>query len=151
MAPRVAPLGWHLVFQFEGSELAERAPRLAKLACDVVIDHIGRFVAPIALENENVRALFDLVDGGRCWVKLSAPYQLSKTGAPDYSDYLSQGCAFVKAAPERMVWGTNWPHPRVDQKPDEADLLDVLLDWTDGDEKTIHAILVENPATLYGF
>jgi D-galactarolactone isomerase len=97
------------------------------------------------------KALLGLLDTGHCWVKLSAPYQLSKTGAPDYEDYRPQGRALVKAAPERMLWGTNWPHPRVEEKPDEADLLDVLLDWTENDARTLRAILVDNPAALYGF
>lgn len=151
MAARIAPFGWHIQYRSWPEELLDLEARFRKLPVPVCFDHMGNFTPDKGIGHPGFRALLGLLDTGRCWVKLSAPYQLSQTGAPDYSDFLSQGCALAKAAPERMVWGTNWPHPRVDEKPDEADLLDVLLDWTDGDEKAIHAILVDNPATLYGF
>jgi D-galactarolactone isomerase len=83
-------------------------------------------------------------------VKLSAPYQLSRSGPPDYEDFNEQARALVAAAPERMLWGTNWPHPKVDWHPDEAYLLDVLQQWCP-DVDTVNAILVDNPAQLYGF
>ncbi len=151
MAPRVALLGWHLQFQFEGSELATHAPQLAQLPCDVVIDHIGRFVAPITLENENVRALFKLVDSGRCWIKLSAPYHGSRLGPPHYADIGAIARALVKHAPERMVWASNWPHPSLKRDfPDEAALLDLLAEWAP-DAATRETILVTNPARLYRF
>ena len=95
-------------------------------------------------------ALLRLVDMGRCWVKLSAPYQLSRSGPPAYEDYRAQARALVAAAPERMVWGTNWPHPKVEDKPDNTDLLDILWDWTE-DDATRQLILVDNPRDLYGF
>jgi len=151
MAVRVAPHGWHLQFQFEGSEMAAHAPRLAKLPCDFVIDHIGRYTAPITLENENVRALFRLVDRGRCWVKLSAPYHGSRAGPPHYADIGAIAMALVKQAPERMVWASNWPHPSLKKDfPDESVLLDLLAEWAP-DAATRVKILVANPARLYGF
>jgi D-galactarolactone isomerase len=96
------------------------------------------------------QALFRLLDRGRCWVKLSAPYQLSRMPAPGFTDYALQVSALVKAAPHRLVWGTNWPHPLVATKPDEADLLDSLGEWIP-EESVRRMILVENPAQLYGF
>ena len=91
-----------------------------------------------------------MLDSGRVWLKLSGPMRCTEENLP-YPSVTPLARLFVNHAPERMVWGTNWPHPRVDDKPDEADLLDVLLDWTGGDAKTIHKILIDNPATLYGF
>ena len=152
MAARIAPFGWHIQYRCWPDELLDLAPRFRRLRVPVCLDHMGN-IAPAAggADHSAFKALLGLLDTGNCWVKLSAPYQLSKTGAPDYADYRPQGRALVKAAPERMVWGTNWPHPRVADKPDEADLLDVLLDWTENDARTLHAILVDNPARLYGF
>jgi len=91
-----------------------------------------------------------LIDRGRTWVKLAAPYDATKIGPPTYADSSALARAYVKAAPERLVWGTNWPHPGEDPKPDDALLFDLLLDWAP-DEKVRHRILVENPAALYDF
>ena len=150
VAARIAPLGWHIQYRSTEQDLPELADRLAALPVDVVIDHIGSIPPECGTDHPAFTALLWLVDGGRCWVKLSAAYQLSQVGAPDYSDYRDFGRALVAAAPERKVWGTNWPHPKVDFMPDDTDLLETLLDWTD-DEKTRRRVLVENPATLYGF
>ena len=152
MAARIAPFGWHIQYRCWPDELLDLEARFRRLPVPVCFDHMGN-ISPDAggAGHPAFKALLGLLDTGNCWVKLSAPYQLSRSGGPDYADYRPQGLAFVKAAPERMVWGTNWPHPRVSDKPDEADLLDVLLDWTGGDAKTIRAILVDNPARLYGF
>ncbi len=151
MAARVAPLGWHLQFQFEGSEFTARESELARLPCDIVIDHIGRFVAPIALDDPNVRTLFRLVESGRCWVKLSAPYHGSRTGPPHYADIGAVARALVGLAPERMLWASNWPHPSLARDfPDERALLDLLGEWAP-DAPTREKILVTNPARLYRF
>ena len=151
MAARVAPLGWHLQFQFEGSEFIARESELARLPCDIVIDHIGRYHAPISLDDAHVRALFRLVEGGRCWVKLSAPYHGSRAGPPHYDDIGKIARALVELAPERMVWASNWPHPSLQRDfPDDAALLDLLGEWAP-DAATREKILVTNPARLYRF
>lgn len=150
MAARVAPFGWHIQYRSTEKDLPDLEQRLRRLSVPVCIDHIGSIPPETGIDHPAFKALLRLVDAGRCWVKLSAPYQLSRSGAPDYADYRPQARALVAAAPERMVWGTNWPHPRVSEKPDEADLLNVLADWTD-DDATRNAILVNNPAELYGF
>ncbi len=152
MAARIAPFGWHIQYRSWPDEQLELDARFRRLPVPVVFDHMANISPEIGgAEHPAFKALLRLLETGRVWVKLSAPYQLSKTGGPDYADYRPQARALVKAAPGRMVWGTNWPHPRVGEKPDEADLLDLLLDWTDGDAATIRAILTDNPATLYGF
>lgn len=151
MAARVAAFGWHVQLQSEGHEFAARAPLLARLPCDVVIDHIGRFRGPVAADDANWAALRRLVDGGRCWVKLSAPYHGSQSGPPRYQDLGALACELVRAAPERMLWASNWPHPSLrDNFPDDAQLLDLLAEWAP-DEATRQRILVDNPARLYGF
>ena len=151
MAARVAPFGWHLQFQFEGRDFATHAPRLARLPCDIVIDHIGRYATPIDLNDANVRAMLDLVGDGRCWVKLSAPYHGSRAGPPHYEDVSALATTLIKLAPERMLWASNWPHPSLKKDfPDEAALLDLLAEWAP-DAATREKILVHNPARLYGF
>lgn len=151
MAARVAPQGWHVQIQLDGRELAGREALLKKLPCDIVIDHIGRFMQPVAADDAGWLALRRLVDGGRCWIKLSAPYHGSKTGAPCYDDAGELARQLIRAAPERMLYATNWPHPSLKSGfPDDAALLDLLNDWA-GSEAVRRQILVDNPARLYGF
>ena len=107
---------------------------------------------PVSAESHEFRSLLNLLDTGRCWVKLSAPYETSKTGAPQYEDVSRLARALVKKAPERMLWASNWPHPSVpkEQRPSDEDLLELVLEWA-ADETTRRRILVDNPAELYGF
>lgn len=152
MAARIAAVGWHIQFQMDGRYLEEREGLLKRLPGALVIEHIGKFLEPVPADHPGFRALLRLLDGGRCWVKLSGAYMMSKSGPPLYSDIGALAKALVKHAPERLVWASNWPHPmsRGGALPDDADLLDVLLDWAP-EEKTRNRILSSNPAALYGF
>jgi D-galactarolactone isomerase len=149
---RVHPFGWHANIQLDGRELPKYEAQIRRLPGRFVIDHTGKFLEPVAADSREFRSLLNLVDTGRCWVKLSAPYETSKTGAPKYDDVSKLARALVKHAPERMLWASNWPHPsaRKPSPPDDADLLDLLLDWAPeaGVQKKI---LADNPAELYGF
>jgi D-galactarolactone isomerase len=149
---RVHPHGWHANIQLDGRELPKYEAQIKRLPGRFVIDHTGKFLEPVAPDHEAFKSLLRLVDTGRCWVKLSAPYETSKTGAPKYEDVARLAKALVKHAPERMLWASNWPHPsaRKPQPPDDADLLDLLLEWV-SDDKTRKKILADNPAELYGF
>ncbi len=152
MAARVHDFAWHVQLQLDGRELGEREAALRRLPGTLVIDHVGRFGEPVGVDHPGFRALMRLVEGGRCWVKLSMPYDGSRVGPPNYDDVGVLAKALVRAAPERMLWASNWPHPTVpvSERPDDAVLLDVLLDWV-ADDATRHRILVDNPADLYGF
>jgi D-galactarolactone isomerase len=151
MAARVAPHGWHVQLQCESREISEREAMLAKLPCDLVIDHMGRFDAAVNFADRSWRAMLQFLGTGRCWVKLSGPYYGSKSGPPTYADKARVAMELIKAAPERMVWASNWPHPSFKKNfPDEGKLLDTVADWTQ-DETLRKKILVENPARLYGF
>jgi D-galactarolactone isomerase len=149
---RVHPFGWHANIQLDGRELPKHEAQIARLPGRFVIDHVGKFLEPVAPSHEAFGCLLRLVDTGRCWVKLSAPYEVSKSGAPGYADVGALATALVRHAPERMLWASNWPHPSVpaERRPDDADLLDLLLEWAP-DEATRRRILRENPAELYGF
>jgi D-galactarolactone isomerase len=151
LAARVAPFGWHLQLQFDGGEMAGRATLIRELACPVVIDHLGRFHEPVSPDSPEVRALLDLVEGGKVWVKASSPYGVSRSGPPDYADVSAVARVIASRAPERVVWGSNWPHPNAPEpKPDEVALLALLSNWVPY-EAARRAVLVDNPARLYGF
>ncbi|MFO1349580.1 MAG: amidohydrolase family protein [Gammaproteobacteria bacterium] len=152
MAVRVRPFGWHIQLQMDGRHLPEREAVLKRLPTELVVDHIGRFFEPVTIEHPGFRTLVRLVEGGRCWVKLSMPYEASRSGPPHYDDIGVLAKVLIRAAPERMVWASNWPHPNVsqDNRPDDAVLLRALLAWA-RDEATAKRILVDNPARLYGF
>ena len=149
---RVHPFGWHANLQLDGRELPKFEAQIKRLPGKFVIDHTGKFLEPVEVSAEPFKCLLRLVDTGRCWVKLSAPYETSKTGAPKYEDVGRLARALVKHAPERMLWASNWPHPsaRKPAPPSDEDLLDLLADWAP-DERTQHKILVDNPAALYQF
>lgn len=149
---RVHPFGWHANIQLDGRELPQYEAQIARLPGKFVIDHTGKYLEPVAPDHAAFKALLRLVDTGRCWVKLSAPYETSRTGAPGYADVARLAQALARHAPERMLWASNWPHPSAppDAVPDDADLLDLLLEWAP-DETVRRKILVDNPAALYGF
>ena len=149
---RVHPFGWHANIQLDGRELPKFEAQIKRLPGKFVIDHTGKFLEPVSPDSREFHSLLNLVDTGRCWVKLSAPYETSKTGAPKYEDVGRLARALVKKAPERMLWASNWPHPSApkEKRPSDEDLLDLLLDWAPIEE-TRRRILVDNPAELYGF
>ena len=152
MAARVHDFGWHVQLQFDGRDLPKYEAQIRRLPGVFVIDHNGKFLEPVAVEHAAFKSLLKLIDTGRGWVKLSAPYETSKSGPPAYEDVSVLARALVRAAPERMVWASNWPHPSAKREamPDDADLLDLLLAWAP-DEATRNRILLDNPAQLYGF
>jgi D-galactarolactone isomerase len=151
MAARVHDFGWHVQLQLDGRGLHNREDLLRRLPGNLVIDHTGKFLEPVGVEHPGFRSLLRLLDGGRCWIKLSAPYETSRDGPPAYRDVGVLARALIEAAPERMLWASNWPHPGTEAAPpDDAVLLELLIDWA-GDAATRRKILVDNPARLYGF
>ena len=116
-----------------------------------MVDHVGKFLEPVSPDSASFRVLLGLVQNGRTWVKLSAPYEVSKRGPPNYDDVGMLAKVLVANAPDRMLWATNWPHPTPGiTRPDDIWMLDMLLDWVP-DEATRKNVLVDNPARLYGF
>jgi D-galactarolactone isomerase len=150
IAARVQPYGWHIQVQLDGRELPQHEARLSRLPVDVVVDHNGKFLEPVSTSHPAFGVLLHLLESGTCWVKLSAPYETSKAGPPDYADVGTLARALAAANPDRCVWATNWPHPGMNPVPSTAGMLDLLLDWTDSDDVR-RRILVDNPGRLYGF
>jgi predicted TIM-barrel fold metal-dependent hydrolase len=152
LAKRVAELDWHIQFNVEGEQIVELADLLRRLPTQMVFDHLANPPVAAGVDHPSHKIVRDLVDRGRAWVKLSGAYSNSKIGPPSYPEATRVAQAFVKAAPERLVWGSDWPHPTMpeDNKPDDALLFDLLGEWAP-DEATRNRILVKNPGTLYGF
>jgi predicted TIM-barrel fold metal-dependent hydrolase len=124
---------------------------LVRLPIPVMFDHFGHPGQPAGINDPVFATVRRLIDKGRTWVKLSAPYIDSKIGPPSYADVTPVAQAYVKAAPERMVWASDWPHPsQGDNHPDDAILFDLLAQWIP-DEAARNRILVQNPETFYGF
>ena len=150
LAKRVNDLGWHVQIHMRGDQIVDAASLWDRLPCPIVFDHLGRLPQPAGVDDPAFAIIRRLIDQGRTWVKVSGAYLDTKVGPPSYADVTKVAQAFVKAAPERMVWGSDWPHPSASPKPDDAVLLDLLLEWAP-DEPTRHRILLENPQALYGF
>lgn len=151
MSARIAPLGWHIVLQLDGRDLPDYEARVKNLASDVVIDHTGKFLEPVTPDHPGFKALLRLLDDRRKWLKLAAPYETSKLGPPFYDDVGVLAKIMVKAAPDRTIWASNWPHPSSGfAGPDDADMLDLLLDWVP-DEAARRNVLADNPSRLYRF
>ena len=152
LAKRVADLGWHVQFNMPGEMIDEMATVLRGLPTPMVFDHLANPPLPAGIEHSSHKIVRELLDKGRAWVKVSGAYSNSRIGPPSYPEATKLAQAFVKAAPERLVWGSDWPHPGLPDtnKPDDAALFDLLTEWAP-DEATRNRILVSNPEALYGF
>ncbi|MFY9511938.1 MAG: amidohydrolase family protein [Rubrivivax sp.] len=148
LAARIAPWGWHIDLQLDGHDLPQHLPQLLALPCRLVIDHLGKFLRPVLPDSPGLLALEQLLDAGRCWIKLSAPYESSRRGPPDYDDVAPLAARLAQRFPERGLWASNWPHPNVQPRPAEQALLDWALQAIGAARQRV---LVDNPAELYGF
>lgn len=150
LAPRLKALGWHLQFYLDLPKMPEAEARLAQLPITLVIDHFARCPAADGVQSPGFQALLRLVGRDHIWAKAMGPYFLSKA-APRFDDVTPLARALVAAAPDRVVWGTDWPHPGARAlMPEDALLADLLAEWVP-DAAQRHKVLVENPARLYGF
>jgi len=129
LSRRVNDLGWHIQIHMKGEQIAGIENLLLGVPSPIVFDHLGRLAQPNALDNPGFKTISKLIDKGRTWVKLSGAYQDTKVGPPTYSDTVAVARAYIKAAPERMVWASDWPHPTEKDKPDDAVLFDLLTEW----------------------
>jgi predicted TIM-barrel fold metal-dependent hydrolase len=144
---RIADVGWHLQLFAKPETIAALGEVLRAAPCSVVFDHFAHLPPHNWAHSPAWPVVSDLLQAGRAWVKLSSPYALDQADPFRVRDLAR---ALIAAAPERMVWGTNWPHPNAAAPPDDAALLDALADWVP-DEAARRAILVDNPSKLYRF
>ena len=146
---RIAPLGWHVDFLMAGEDVPELFDFLRALTLPFVFDHMGRIDIAGGLAQPAFQALLELVRRDNGWVKLSGSDRLSKVGAP-FHEAIPFAQALIAAAPERVIWGTDWPHPNNPYDPDDADLAD-LIPLIAPDPAQQRKLLVDNPARLVGF
>jgi D-galactarolactone isomerase len=151
LSRRVNDLGWHIQINAPSATIMAIMDILNRVPAPIVFDHLAHVPEPAGVTDPLFARVRALIDKGRTWVKLSGAYQDTKVGPPTYADSSAVARAYVKAAPERLVWGSDWPHPSEQQvKPDDALLFDLLADWAP-DEAVRHRILVQNAEALYGF
>jgi len=151
LSRRVSELGWHIQINASAPVIMSIMDTLERVPTPIVFDHLAHVPQPGGIDDPLFGRVRALIDKGRTWIKLSGAYQDTKIGPPTYADASTVARAYVKAAPERMVWGSDWPHPSErDVKPDDALLFDLLADWAP-DEAVRNRILVQNAEALYGF
>lgn len=152
LARRVAPMGWHVQVNAPASFLLDAKDIWSDLPCAVVFDHLAHVPEPDGAAHPAFAMVRALLQKDKAWVKLSGFYNDTKVGPPTYADSVALARAYVKEAPERLVWGSDWPHPteKDDRKPNDATLFDLLADSV-GDETLRQRILVDNAARLYQF
>jgi 2-pyrone-4,6-dicarboxylate lactonase len=146
---KIVPLGWHIVIYFEAPELEDLAPFITSLPTIVVVDHMGRPDVDLGTDDPQWHRFIDLMDKHEnIWVKVSGPERLSKIGPP-YDDVVPFGRALVERYPDRVLWGTDWPHPNMETHvPDDGSLVD-FVPRIATTAALQHKLLVANPMRLY--
>jgi 2-pyrone-4,6-dicarboxylate lactonase len=145
---RIQPLGWHVVLHLDAGDILEHAPRISRIKVPFVIDHMGRVQARNGLDQEPFRRLLDLMENPLAWVKVCGPERVTSAGSP-FHDAVPFAQKLVEAAPDRTLWGTDFPHPNIaGDMPNDGDLVD-LLALAAPDEAQRRKILIDNPNTLY--
>lgn len=150
LSKRIASLGWHVQLNMEAAQIVENADMLRRLPSQIVVDHLGKLPPSQGVAHPAYSVVCGLLDSGKAWLKLSGAYLNTSVGPPFYPEATAMAQAYVKAAPERLVWGSDWPHPTPAVSPDDAVLFDLLEAWAP-DVATRNRILVTNPEALYGF
>lgn len=146
-------LGWCIAVQLDGSNILDHEARLGAIKSRWILDHHGKFFAGVTPDSPQIAALKRLIDKGNCWFKFAGCYESSRSGGPDFEDIAAVARDIATYAPDRIIWGTNWPHNNAKTKeeyPDDADLMDTVLSWLPSDEARRKA-LVANPEELFGF
>jgi predicted TIM-barrel fold metal-dependent hydrolase len=151
MAARVQELGWHVQYHsITRDDIEHAADRLLALPGRIVVDHFGMFDPRLGLDQPGFKAVLRMLDSGRVWIKLSGPMRAAREEEYPYPSMTPYARALVAHAPERMLWGTDWPHVQMNDRimPNDGDLLDLLAEWVP-DEATRFRILADNPLELY--
>ncbi|MEM7378324.1 MAG: amidohydrolase family protein [Pseudomonadota bacterium] len=150
-ARTLAEVNWHLQMLTDVSAIDDLASLVRALPVPLVFDHLGHMPAKQGVDHPGFQQLLRVLGDGQVWVKLSGPYRVSDGTTPDCADVVPLVDALVRTNPDRLVWGSDWPHPHVPHAmPDDTQLVNLLSRWLP-DVATRHRVLVDNPATLYGF
>lgn len=150
IARRIADFGWHVQVYARPSLVVDMAALLQSLPTSIVIEHVARIRDPHGEDSAAFSTILKLAERGRTWVKLSSPYLEADTKGRQSARFAATVSAFVEAMPERLVWGSDWPHATEKKQPDTSALFSQFCSFV-GDDRTLERILVENPRQLYGF
>ena len=147
---RIKALGWHVVLHFDAADLLEYKPLLDGLPVPFVIDHMGRVPTGAGLQQQPFRLLLDAVRRETCWVKICGAERISTAGPP-FTDAVPFAQALLEVCSDRILWGTDWPHPNIRKHmPNDGDLVDLIPQFMP-DPAVQQKVLVDNPHRLYGF
>ncbi|GLR88752.1 amidohydrolase family protein [Bradyrhizobium iriomotense] len=151
LAARIAAFGWHVQIHMSADAIIANGAIFERLPVSVVFDHLGRIPQPQGKNHPAFALISRLLAEGKAWVKLSGAYQDTRVGPPDYADVAEVARAYIKQAPDRLLWGSDWPHPSKGNfgLPNDALLFDLVAGWAGPEAWT--RILVSNPEALYGF
>jgi 2-pyrone-4,6-dicarboxylate lactonase len=149
LVERIVEAGWHVQFYPHRTDLPEFKEQLLSLGTDIVLDHFAHIPADGGTDQPAFRCLLDMLESGRVWVKLSGPMRCTLE-EPPYPSVTPLAKALVRHAPDRLLWGSDWPHVNMTGRtmPNDGDLIDLLLEWAP-DESARKKILVDNPTKLY--
>jgi len=147
MLGRVGELGWHIVLHLDAEDIVTYADRIKRIPVPFVIDHMGRVKADRGLDQKPFKLLLDLMRNELAWVKVSGAERVS-AGVRPFRDAVPFAAALIATAPDRVLWGTDWPHPNVKTMPNDGETVDLFAEFT-GDETVRRKILVDNPTRLY--
>jgi 2-pyrone-4,6-dicarboxylate lactonase len=151
LAARIAPFGWHIEFLFPGKDIIALMPTLSAVRVPISIAHFAYQPATAGVGAPGFKALLKLMRRGNTWMKISGANRVSATDLPPYDDVKPMAQALIAAAADRIVWGTDWPHPnKYLVNPNDGDLVDAFGDWVT-DAPMRHKIMVDNPAAFYRF
>ncbi len=151
LATRIAPFGWHVEFLFPGRDILDLMPAFEALTVPMSIAHFAYQPATAGVSAPGFQALVDLVRAGNTWIKISGANRVSETDLPPYDDVKPMAQALIEAAPDRIVWGTDWPHPnKYEANPNDGDLVNAFGDWVT-DDGLRQKIMVDTPAAFYRF
>jgi 2-pyrone-4,6-dicarboxylate lactonase len=151
LCARIKPFGWHLEFLFPGKDIVGLMPVFESLTVPMSIAHFAYQPASAGIKAPGFQALLELAKRGNTWIKISGANRVSRGDLPPYDDVKPMAHALLQAAPERIMWGTDWPHPnKYKVNPNDGDLVDALGDWV-ADPAQLRKIMVDNPAKLYRF
>ena len=151
LVARIAPFGWHVEFLFPGRDILDLMPTFEALTVPMSIAHFAYQPATAGVSARGFQALINLVRTGNTWIKISGANRVSETDLPPYDDVKPMAEALIEAAPDRIMWGTDWPHPnKYVANPNDGDLVNAFGDWV-GDENMRRKIMVDTPAAFYRF
>ncbi len=151
LCDRISPLGWHIEFLFPGADIVDLMPVFRSVTVKMSIGHFGYQPASDGVDTPGFHALVELVKAGNTWVKISGANRVSATDLPPYDDVEPLAHALLEAAPDRIMWGTDWPHPnRYEANPNDGDMMDSFNSWFN-DEDLRRRVLVDTPSHFYRF